>query len=160
MRPCRTIAIVTERARRSIGESWLDREAGDEANAGIPSPPWPSLPSYPIESSCMTSPPTAPAFPFEIHHGGAVVAIADDWSGHVLIEQIYEGLRRARRSRDAAHLPPTPPDPDGQAETAMVEMALLHGFRPLDETGIYQATASEIAALILAAREQGRMGPG
>lgn len=44
----------------------------------------------------MTDPTETDPFLFEIHHGSAVIKISDDWSGHVLIEQIYDGLRRAR----------------------------------------------------------------
>jgi len=103
-----------------------------------------------------TPPSTGPCL-FEIHHGSTVLRIADDWSGHVLIERLYDGLREARRSRDIGHVPPTPPAPGSEAENLTVEAALFHGFRPLDGTAEYRATAQQIVALVHAAREQGRM---
>ena len=86
-----------------------------------------------------------------------MLRIADDWSGHVLIERLYDGLRAARRSRDSGHTPPTPPAPGSEAENLTVEAALFHGFRPIDGTSDYRATARQIVALVHAAREQGRL---
>lgn len=94
---------------------------------------------------------------FEIHHGSTVLRVADDWSGHVLIERIYNGLREARRSRDVGHTVPTAPTPGSEAENLTVEAALFHGFRPIDGTADYRASAQQIVALVHAAREQGRM---
>ncbi|KQP55099.1 hypothetical protein [Methylobacterium sp. Leaf108] len=95
-------------------------------------------------------------FPIAIHHGASVITIDDDWSGHVLIEQIYVGLRRARTFRDTGRIPPASPSPGSEAENALIETALLHGFRRVEGTATYEATASQIAALMMAAREQGR----
>jgi len=94
---------------------------------------------------------------FELHHGSTVLRIADDWSGHVLIERIYNGLREARALRDSGLTPLAPPAIGSEAESLMIEAALFHGFRQVGDTPTYQATAQQIAALIVAAREQGRI---
>ncbi len=47
--------------------------------------------------------PHAPCL-FEVEHGDAVIRIADDWDGHVLIEKLYVALREARQARDKAAL--------------------------------------------------------
>ena len=93
---------------------------------------------------------------FEIHHGSTIIRIADDWSGHVLIERIYDGLRHARQSRDAGRVALAPPAPGSDAANAMVEVAMFHGFRQFEGTGTFRATADQIVALMTAAREQGR----
>lgn len=41
---------------------------------------------------------------FQIEHRDAVIRIADDWDGHVLIEKLYVALREARQARDKASL--------------------------------------------------------
>ena len=97
------------------------------------------------------------SYPISINHGASVVTIDDDWSGHILIEQIYDGLRRARKTRDTGHEPLTPPTSGSQGENSMVEAAMFLGFQQVDGTEIYQATASQIAALMTAARDQGRL---
>lgn len=93
---------------------------------------------------------------FEIHHGSAVIRISDDWSGHILIEQIYDGLRQARQLRDAGHVGPASPAPGSEAANAMIETAMFHGFQRVGDTEAYHATADQIIALMMAAREQGR----
>lgn len=105
----------------------------------------------------MTKPTNASSTPFEVHHGSSVVTIADDWSGHVLIEQIYDGLRRARRSRDSGQTPLMSPAPGSQAENSMIETALFHGFQQIDGTPMYRATTRQIITLMTMAREQGRI---
>ncbi|AWN42867.1 hypothetical protein [Methylobacterium durans] len=40
----------------------------------------------------------------EVTHGDTVIRIADDWDGHVLIEELYVALREARQARDNATL--------------------------------------------------------
>jgi len=94
---------------------------------------------------------------FEVHHGSTVVRIADDWSGHVLIERLYTGLRAARAARDSGSAPLPAAAPGSGAESETIEAALFHGFRRVDDTPTYQATAEQIAALIRAAREEGRI---
>ncbi|WP_461656732.1 hypothetical protein [Methylorubrum aminovorans] len=95
-------------------------------------------------------------YPFEIHHGPNVIKIDDDWSGHVLVEQIYDGLRRARQSRDTGHVPLPVPASGSQAENMMIETAMFYGFRPIDGMATFQATSNQIVALMMAALEQGR----
>ncbi|WP_342150969.1 hypothetical protein [Methylorubrum sp. SB2] len=95
---------------------------------------------------------TAPLF--EIRHGDAVIRIADDWSGHVLIEQIYEGLRQARRSRDEGRAPLMPPAPGSEAANAIVEAAEFHGFRRIEGSDAYRASGEQIVALVTAMREK------
>lgn len=91
---------------------------------------------------------------FEIQHGDAVVQIADDWSGHVLIEQIYDGLRQARRSRDEGRVPLVPPASGSEASNAIIEVAEACGFRPIEGAGAYRATAEQIVALVTMVRER------
>lgn len=103
----------------------------------------------------MTNPSSTTPCLFEIHHGETVIRIADDWSGHVLIEQLYNGLREARQSRDAGHAPLAPPAPGSEAANFMIEEAISQGFRQIDHM-TYQASADQIVALLTAAREHGR----
>lgn len=104
----------------------------------------------------MTDNPGDSPYPFEIYYGPNVIKIDDDWSGHVLIEQIYDGLRKARQSRDTGHVPLPAPVPGSQAENMMIETAMFYGFQPIDDMATFRATSNQIVALMMAALEQGR----
>lgn len=108
-----------------------------------------------MASAGMSKSADTPTPLFEIHHGDAVIKIADDWSGHVLIEQIYDGLRQARHSRDEGRTPLMPPALGTEAANNIIEAAESHGFRQIEGDGGYRANAEQIVALVTRMQDKG-----
>ena len=72
-----------------------------------------------------------------------------------MIEQIYEGLRRARRSRVEGRTPLMPPALGTEAANGIIEAAEFHGFRLIEGGGGYSASAEQIVALVTTMRDKG-----